>query len=290
MIAALLLALAQTSPSPPGPAPEPLPAPCLPAGRWLGETGQPLVDAAALSAAAQARVVLLGEAHATPGIHAWQARTIAALSRDGRPVVIAVEWLPRSAQAALDRYVAGATDDAQFLAQANWSAVWRHDFAAYRPVFDLARARGIPVVAINIDRRIVRTTARDGLAAGLAAARSAGTPVGLPAPPTPAYRARLLASLAEHASGGAADRFIAAQGMWDRAMAEGIAAVLAARPAARVIGLMGLGHVEGGNGVAHQLAALGHANVFAALPGLAGDAGGCDPAAAPGHHLAGWSP
>lgn len=290
MIAALLLALAQATQPPSAIPPGPPPAPCLPAGRWLDDTGQTLDDAAALSAAAKARVVLLGEAHATPGIHAWQARTIAALARDGRPLVIAVEWLPRTAQAALDRYVAGATDDAQFLAEADWSRAWRHDFAAYRPVFALARAHAIPMVAINIDRRIVRTTARDGLAAGLAAARAAGTPVGTPAAPTPAYRARLLASLAEHGSGGAADRFIAAQGMWDRAMAEGIAAVLAARPAARVVGLMGLGHVEGGNGVAHQLAALGHARVFAALPGIAGETGGCDPAAAPGHQLAGWSP
>jgi uncharacterized iron-regulated protein len=294
MIAALLLALAQAIPQAPPLPPEPPPAPCLPAGTWADEAGRALDDAAALTTAAAARVVLLGEAHATPGIHAWQARTAAALASDGRPLVIAVEWLPRRAQAALDRYVAGTTDEAQFQAEADWKTAWRHDFAAYRPVFALARARAIPIVALNIDRAIVRTTSRDGLDAGLAAARAAGTPVGRPAPPTPAYRARLMASLAEHGPADStaparAERFIAAQGMWDRAMAEAIAATLAARPQARVIAMMGLGHVEGGNGVAHQLAALGHTAVFAAIPAIAGESGDCDPAAAQGHHLAGWA-
>jgi uncharacterized iron-regulated protein len=294
-LALLAAAIAQASP-PPLP-PQPPARPCLQAGNWLDGSGQPLTASNALARAALARIVLLGEAHATPGIHAWQAATTAALARDGRPLVIAVEWLPRSAQPALDRFVAGTTDEAQFLAESDWKTVWRHDFAAYRPVFALARERRIVMRAINIDRAIVRTTSRDGIEAGLAAAAAAGTPVGRPAAPTPAYRARLEASFAEHGKPGDPPpkpemiaRFMAAQGVWDRAMAEGIAAILAEQPAARVIGLMGLGHVEGGDGVAHQLAALGHRTVFSAIPGIADPekAGACDTGANPAHLIAGW--
>lgn len=298
-LALLAAAIAQASP-PPLPPPlsaQPPARPCLQVGNWLDGTGQPLTASNALARAALARIVLLGEAHATPGIHAWQAATTAALARDGRPLVIAVEWLPRSAQPALDRFVAGTTDEAQFLAESDWKTVWRHDFAAYRPVFALARERRIAMRAINIDRAIVRTTSRDGIDAGLATAAAVGTPIARPAAPTPAYRARLEASFAEHGKPGDPPpkpdriaRFMAAQGVWDRAMAEGIAAILAEQPAARVIGLMGLGHVEGGDGVAHQLAALGHRTVFSAIPGIADPdkAGACDTGPNPAHLIAGW--
>ncbi len=279
------------------PSAQPAVAPCLAAGQWRDGNGQPLAGADALAAAARARIVLLGEAHATPGIHAWQAEIAETLARDTRTLVIAVEWLPRSAQPALDRFVAGITDEAQFLAESDWKNLWRHDFAAYRPVFALARERRIPLRALNIDRDVVRTTSRLGIDAGLAAAIAAGSPVGRPAEPTAAYRTRLEASLAEHGKPGDPPppperlaRFMAAQGMWDRAMAEAIAAILAQQPDARVVGMMGLGHVEGGDGVAHQLAALGHRSVFSAIAGIADpdDADTCDPGINQGHLLAGW--
>lgn len=294
-LALIAAAIAQASP-PPLP-PQPPASPCLPAGNWLDGTGQPLTASDALARAALARVVLLGEAHATPGIHAWQAATTAALARDGRPLVIAVEWLPRRVQPALDRFVAGTIDEGQFLAESDWKTLWRHDYAAYRPVFALARERRILIRALNIDRAIVRTTSREGIEAGLAAAKAAGTPFGRPAEPTAPYRARLEASFAEHGKPGDPPpkpemiaRFMAAQGIWDRAMAEGIAAILAEQPGARVIGMMGLGHVEGGDGVAHQLAALGHRGVFSAIPGIADPekGGACDPGPNAFHHLAGW--
>lgn len=297
LLAAAALAQGAGPASPPPLPPQPPAMPCLKPGEWRDGSGQPLPDADGIASAAKARVVLLGEAHATPGIHAWQAATTAALARDGRPLVIAVEWLPRRAQPALNRFIAGTTDEAQFLAESDWKTVWRHDFAAYRPVFALARERRIPIRAINIDRAIVRTTSREGIDAGLAAARASGTPIARPAPPTTAYRAKLEASFAAHGKPGdrppqpeMIPRFMSAQGVWDRAMAEGIAAILAEQPAARVIGMMGLGHVAGGDGVAHQLAALGHRGVFAAIPGIADPekGGACDPGPNPAHLIAGW--
>jgi uncharacterized iron-regulated protein len=62
------------------------------------------------------------------------------------------------------------------------------------------------------------------------------------------------------------ERFVCAQQFWDRAMAEAIAG---ARHDARqplVIGLMGIGHIEYGDGVPYQLAALKIDDVATALP------------------------
>ena len=71
-----------------------------------------------------------------------------------------------------------------------------------------------------------------------------------------------------HASSDPAafERFVRGQLVWDRAMAEAIAAAHAREPRALIVGLLGRGHIEHGHGVPYQLAALGLADVATALP------------------------
>lgn len=219
---------------------------------------------------AQADVVLLGELHATTSHHAWHAAAIATLASDSRPLVIGIEALPREAQGALDAFVAGEIDEAQFLEQARWSANWGFPFELYRPVFALARAQRIPLAALNIERRWTRMVAREGFDA---AAAQAGFPVGRPLDAPVAYVESLATHFAGHggiATGKQAANFVAAQLVWDRAMAEKIADIRKKQPQARVVALMGLGHVEHGWGVAHQLGDLGAGAVASAIPVPAG--------------------
>jgi uncharacterized iron-regulated protein len=259
------LLLAAMSPLPAA-ATEPPPGLCLPAGAWTGTDGQDVAPADAIARLAQARVILLGETHATPEHHRWQAEVIAALAADGRPVIIALEMLPRDMQPALDRWISGATDEAMFLAESDWKQNWGHDFAAYRPLFALARERGIPMRAINIDRGFVRSISREGFEAAVAAH---GQVTGRPAPAPESYVQMLRGAFAMHGkppSEEALARFVEAQASWDRGMAEGIVTALDGQPEARVVGIMGYGHVVGGWGVAHQLEALGHAGATSAIP------------------------
>jgi len=254
----------QPAPSQPAVPPSGL---CLPAGVWAGPDGTPIAREAALSLLAGARVVLLGETHATEAHHRWQADVVAALAADGRPLVIALEQLPRTAQAALDDWVAGRLDEPAFLAASGWKANWGHDFGPYRPLFEQARKAGLPMRAVNIERGFVRAVGQKGYAR--AAAEAGRPPVGRPAPPPEPYVAMLRGAFAMHGrppSDEALARFVEAQASWDRAMAEGIAEALAARPEARVVGIMGWGHVVGGHGVAHQLRALGHRRIASAIP------------------------
>ncbi len=266
VLPALLLAAALAAPSSGLPA-EPLSgvgAPCPPLDQWAAQ-GRPLSRADALARAARADVVLLGERHGTPGHHRWQAATIAALAATGRPVVIGLEQLQPAAQPALDQWVAGTLDEAGFRAASRWDEDWGFDFAAYRPVFQVARSLRIPIHALNVDREFVRRVGREGFDA---AAAQGSAPIARPAPAPPAYLARLDTALAAHGrppSPGALERFAQAQTVWDRAMAEGAARALAARPGVLVVVLTGHGHVEGGHGVAHQLADLGHTSVFSAI-------------------------
>ena len=60
--------------------------------------------------------------------------------------------------------------------------------------------------------------------------------------------------------------FIDAQLVWDRAMAEAIAAQRNRAPGRQVIAVMGAGHLEHRYGVPHQLDALGVRDALVLLP------------------------
>jgi uncharacterized iron-regulated protein len=60
--------------------------------------------------------------------------------------------------------------------------------------------------------------------------------------------------------------FIDAQSVWDRAMAEAIAAARIRYPGRPILAIMGAGHLENRNGVPHQLAALGITAATVLLP------------------------
>jgi uncharacterized iron-regulated protein len=202
---------------------------------------------------ARETVVLLGEAHDRADHHRWQAQVIAGLLSRRENLVVGLEMLPRAAQPALDRWVAGALDEAGFLAESNWSRSWGFDFALYRPIFELARLNRVKMVAINIDREVVSRVGREGFAA-------ANTGLGQPAAAAPEYIEHLRGVWSEHrakdADEAAFGRFVEAQLTWDRAMAEAIAA---ARKdgVPLVVGVIGRGHLQHRWGVPHQLAALG---------------------------------
>lgn len=241
---------------------------CVPAGQWQAGTAPLAAETVAQTLAAN-RVVLLGEQHATPAHHAWHAATVATLLEAGKPVVIGIEYLPRSMQPVLDQWVAGKLTPEEFFEKSRWAELWRHDFAAYRPLLDLARDRKVPMVALNIDRDFIRSVSRQGFDAA-AAAWPGGAPVGKPALPDPAYVESLTNIFRQHAreaSPEAVARFVEAQTVWDRAFAEGLKDALKANPGAVAVGVMGQGHVEYGHGAAHQLKSLGVAPVLTAVPG-----------------------
>jgi hypothetical protein len=64
----------------------------------------------------------------------------------------------------------------------------------------------------------------------------------------------------------AISNFVDAQLTWDRAMAEALAAAHRRDPDALIVGIIGRGHLEYGNGIPHQLADLGIDDVEVLLP------------------------
>lgn len=205
---------------------------------------------------ASQRVVLLGEQHARQAHHRWQLHTLAALHAHQPAMAIGLEMLPRKAQPALDAWVAGELDEAAFLSSSGWHEAWGYDPGLYLPILHFARMHRIPLVALNVTPELRRRLSQEGWETVPPAERHHLMP---PAPPPPGYVSVLSEIYAQHPedteSPEGLERFIEAQLVWDRAMAEGLAS--AAQRVPLVVGLMGEGHLRHGHGVPHQLEDLG---------------------------------
>jgi len=250
---------------------------CVPTAQWVrpeAEGAAPVAAAAVLERALAADVVLLGETHDSAEHHRWQLQVLTALHARRPAMAIALEMFPRRVQPVLDRWVAGELDEAAFLEQSDWREVWSFNPSLYLPIFHFARMNRVPLLAVNVDRALTRAVAERGFASLPEDEREG---VSDPAPAVEGYVDLLFDSWREHlplkpeATSPERDsddfrRFVETQQVWDRAMAQGIAAALERRPGVLVVGLMGSGHVVHGWGVAHQLEALGLPGAVSLLP------------------------
>ena len=246
---------------------------CGPAGVWTVPGGGPISAREILGQAASAQVVLLGESHDDADHHRWELQTVAALAALQPKLVLGFEMFPRRVQPVLDRWVAGELDEAAFLKSAEWSRVWGYDAAFYLPLFHFARLNRVPMLALNVERNFVSTVRSKGLAAVPPEQREG---VSDPAAAGEAYMARLFDAYAHHPEKDRASapartdaeflRFVDAQLVWDRAMAQALASAARTRPEALVVGVMGSRHVAHGDGVPRQLRSLGIDRTVSLLP------------------------
>lgn len=239
-------------------------------GAWADGNGTPIAESTVLERAARASAVLLGESHDDARHHDWQLRTVTALHALNPRLALGMEMFPRRVQPVLDQWVAGELDETALLRRSKWSSVWGLPPELYLPLLRFARDNRVPVIALNVERSLVRRTSREGWASIRADEREG---VGDPAPITDSYRERLNAVMSGHGPArgdereraARFERFIQAQSLWDRAMAEAIADTWR-RSGRTVVAVMGGGHVRYGDGVPHQLKALGIGDVTALLP------------------------
>ena len=211
--------------------------------------------------------VLLGELHTSAADHAWQLRSLETLAQGPRPLLLALEMVPAPRQPILNRFANSQLEEKTFLAEVDWAGIWGHDPALYLPLLRWARKKGVPLLALNLEPEVVQRVRREGLRAIPSAEREG---IGFPAPAGEAYRQRLRNAWRAHKAMGSGpagglpraeaedlERFIESQLLRDRAMAERIVAVHRRDPGRLVVALMGLGHLEGEEGVPAQLRHLG---------------------------------
>lgn len=257
---------------------------CAPVGSWVDPRAGTVMSASdAAARMASASALLLGETHTRADHHIWQAQAASMVLARRERVALGFEMFPASADPALARWSAGETDLETFLDEARWETSWGFGEDIYRPLFELGRLNGLPMHGLNLPRALVSRAGREGWAA---IADSEGVP-SRPRAPVEAYRRDLAAVYVQHVArrtAGSDDegeavpsaesvlddpgfqRFVLAQQLWDRSMAERMAGALADGDIDLIVGFAGSGHLRRGHGIPWQLADLGVSDVVYAVP------------------------
>ena len=209
----------------------------------------------------KADVVFLGEQHDDPGTHRLERAALEGIARRRGKVILALEMFERDAQPSLDDYLAGKVAEADFLKGAR---PWPKYATDYRPMVELARAKGWPVVAGNVPRRLAALIGRKGLIGvdSLPPADRALVAAQLNCP-RDAYYERFKAEMGDMSGHGAKitpeeaaamiGRFYDAQCVKDETMAEAIAAARAKSPDAVVVHVNGAFHSDYRMGTAERV-------------------------------------
>ncbi len=213
--------------------------------------GNDLTLEQALARVADADIVLVGELHTHPAVHLLQARMLAGLAADGRPLVLSMEQFSRADQPVLDAYLAGRIGEAALIRDGN---AWPNYQSDYRPLVEFAKAHHLPVIAANAPKPLVSCVGQEGPAwlEKLPASRRSQLARTLTFGDDP-YRQKFMASL-HHGDADSNARRFAAQTSWDDTMAESMVDYLRSHPGQRIMHIAGNFHVEGGLGLASRIA------------------------------------
>ncbi|MDX6770867.1 MAG: ChaN family lipoprotein [Elusimicrobiota bacterium] len=204
-----------------------------------------------LDAVAAADLVAVGEKHDEAAHHRVQAEVLVEMALRGRDMVVALEMATPDDQPTLDAFLAGTMSETDFAAW--WDRTWGYSYALYRPIFDAARAVGIPVAGINAPRALVKEVARKGVA-GLSPADRAKLPASIQESADARYRAYVEASLDGHGPmpPDRRARMIEVQAVWNETMGENAARLAAT--GRLVVVVAGQGHAFYGAGVPESAA------------------------------------
>ena len=114
-----------------------------------------------VSRLAKADLVFVGEQHDDPATHRMELAILEGIARRRDSVVLALEMFERDVQPLLDRYVSGFVAEDSLMKSGR---PWKNYPSDYRPLVELAKQHGWPVVASNIPRPMASLVARAGLA------------------------------------------------------------------------------------------------------------------------------
>jgi uncharacterized iron-regulated protein len=222
------------------------------AGPVAADVAQPVFDLRAMRRTTlaelmpellQSRIIVVGEQHTDAGHHRAQLRVIQALHTAGARVAVGLEMFRKNSQDALDRWVSGEIPAQAFerIFNDNWGYPW----PAYQPIFEYARASGIPMIGLNVPREITRQVARGGFQSLTEDQR--GQLADVTCQIDEEYMRYIRGVYGAHAHGNMNFTFFCeAQMVWDNAMAVHALQFLASRPDTTLVILTGVGHAQKG--------------------------------------------
>ena len=207
-----------------------------------------------ITAVGDKRIVYVGENHDNYANHTVQLQFIKDLSGSGVQIAIGMEMFQKPFQPVLDEFIKGSIDQKTFLKKTEYFKRWGFDYDLYKPILDYARDNRIPVIALNIEKEIVDSVAKDGIDA-LPPDVKAKIPQAMDFSDEQ-YKKRLQKIFMMHESLKERnfDFFNQAQILWDESMSQSIADYLSSHPDRRMIVLAGNGHLTYGSGIPKRTA------------------------------------
>jgi uncharacterized iron-regulated protein len=174
---------------------------------------------------------------------------ITGLYRRNRKIAIGMEMFQRPFQKTLDAFIKGRLDEKDFLVQTEYFKRWGFDYNLYKPILDFARSEGVPVVALNAEREIIRKVSRSGLDS-LSEEEKRKIPPEMDFSDRE-YMERLKKIFGRHKGSGEKKFvfFYQSQILWDETMSSSIDEFLSANPDYQMVVLAGQGHLEYGSGI-----------------------------------------
>jgi uncharacterized iron-regulated protein len=215
-----------------------------------------------LASLARVDVVIVGEQHDDPNTHRLELAVLQGLRRRKVSVQVSLEMFERDVQPAVDAYLAGGSSEAQFR---DTSRPWPRYATDYRPLVELGKESGWPVVAANVPRKYAASIAKSGMSAlgGLAPDERVLIAADLQCP-LDGYFDRFVKTMGEHpgSNGATADpdqrgiveRYYQSQCAKDETMAEAIATAVSRRSTGSVlVHFTGAFHADFGTGTVERV-------------------------------------
>lgn len=205
-----------------------------------------------------AEVLILGEEHNDKEGHEWKLEFIKNLPVKNN-LSISMEMFERDQQLIINEYLQGLIDEGMFHENMR---LWNNYISDYKPIVDLAKKEGIPVIAANAPRRYVRAISRNGLGAWNSFSPLAETYLPLLSKVqenrSKQYEEKFLSVMGmEPSHAQKMENFLLAQHIWDESMSECISREITINKK-KVIHINGRFHSDEYLGVTHRLKQKGH--------------------------------
>ena len=196
-----------------------------------------------------------------------QLMVIQALYQSGANVAIGLEMFRHDSQNALDHWIAGEMAENEF--ERIYYDNWNFPYSAYRPIFEYAKEKKIPLIGLNLPRKITRQVSRRGFQSLSKEEKGKLSEVACRVDET--YMKYIRKAFGGHAHGNLNfTYFCEAQLVWDNAMAINTLDYLSTNPDAVVVVLTGTGHAQK-SAIPRQIrsrSSLPYAVILPEVPGM----------------------
>ncbi len=198
---------------------------------------------------ANRKIIYVGEVHDVFAHHAVQLDIVKGIYRKNRKTAIGMEMFQGPFQDVLDSFIAGRISEKDFLNKSEYFKRWGLDYNLYKPILDFARTENLPVIALNLQREIVKKVSANGIGS-LSDEEKKDIPEEMDFSDKE-YKERLKEIFRMHEKSGIKnfDYFCQAQILWDETMSQSVYEFIQKNSEYQIVVLAGQGHLRFGSGI-----------------------------------------